>query len=184
MALTQMPCFAHSIASDFVSMATAALLAQYAATSNSATNDEIEPMLMMRPYLRSIMWRPKTWHARKVPLRLISMMLFHSVSETSSVGVRLVVPAQLTRISTEWNSAMVAARRDSMLARFVTSHATARDLPPADLMSPAADCASSARRPVGTTLAPALARPFASARPMPEVPPMTTAVLLARSSGA
>jgi hypothetical protein len=63
-----------------------------------------------------------------------------------------------------------------MLARVVTSHARASDLPPADLISAAADCASSARRPVGTTLAPALARPLAMARPMPEVPPMTTAV--------
>src|SRR5579863_740924 len=184
MALTQTPCFAHSMARDFVSIATAALLAQYAATSKSATNDEIEPMLMMRLYLRSIMWRPKTWQARNVPLKLISRMLFHSDSETSSVGVRLVVPAQLTRISTEPNSATVAARSASMLARFVTSHATARDLPPAALMSAAADCASSARRPVGMTLAPALARPLARARPMPEVPPMTTAVLLVRSSGA
>ncbi len=39
------------------------------------------------------------------------MMLFHSASETSRVGVRFVVPAQFTRISTEPNSAMVAASK-------------------------------------------------------------------------
>ena len=48
-ALTFTPCFDHSIASDLVSEATAALLAAYAATSNSATNEDSEAMLMMRP---------------------------------------------------------------------------------------------------------------------------------------
>jgi hypothetical protein len=35
---------------------------------------------------------------------------------------------------------------------------------------------------VATTSAPAMARPLASARPMPLVPPITTAILLVRSS--
>ena len=48
--------------------------------------------------------------------------------------------------------------------------------------SSAAAVTRSRRRPVATTLAPASARPRAMASPMPEVPPMTTAVLLARSS--
>jgi len=63
---------------DFVSAATPALLAQYAAAWLRARNDPIEAMLMMRPYRRSIMCRPKTWQARKVPSRLISRMAFQS----------------------------------------------------------------------------------------------------------
>ncbi len=46
---TQTPRWAHSIASDFVSETTAALLAEYAATSNSATKEESDAILMMRP---------------------------------------------------------------------------------------------------------------------------------------
>src|SRR5262250_3063978 len=45
MALTQTPLPAHSMASDFVSDATAALLAEYAATSKSATKLEREAIL-------------------------------------------------------------------------------------------------------------------------------------------
>ena len=55
---------------------------------------------MMRPDPRAIMPRPKTWHARSVPVRLVSRMAFQSASSTSSVGVRLVRPAQLIRMST------------------------------------------------------------------------------------
>ena len=40
---------AHSMASDFVSEATPALLAQYAATSNNARNEPIDAILIMRP---------------------------------------------------------------------------------------------------------------------------------------
>src|SRR5262249_47716621 len=54
-AFTHTPYGAHSIASDFVSDATPALLAEYAAISNRETNDVREPMLMIRPYRRSIM---------------------------------------------------------------------------------------------------------------------------------
>jgi hypothetical protein len=48
----------------------------------------------------------------------------------------------------------------------------------------AADTSSTAsgRRPVATTFAPASARPSASARPMPVVPPTTTAVRPLRSN--
>src|SRR5205085_7618761 len=43
------------------------------------------------------------------------------------------------------------------------------------------DSTGSVRRPVGATFAPARAKPSASANPIPDVPPMTTAVLLFRS---
>src|SRR5262249_8012744 len=72
MALTQIPLQAHSMAKDLVSEATAALLAEYAATSYNARNDEIEAIFTMRPYRRSIMWGANTWQASRVPVRLVS----------------------------------------------------------------------------------------------------------------
>src|SRR5580765_1410574 len=109
-------------------------------------------------------------------------MQSHSSSETSSVGVRLVRPAQFTRTSTDPNSMHVAASSASRLALSVTSAGIASDLRPSARTCSAADSTRSVRLPVGTTLAPAWARPLASASPIPEVPPITTAVLFFRSS--
>src|SRR5215472_3365044 len=109
-------------------------------------------------------------------------MQSHSSSETSSVGVRLVRPAQFTRIWTEPNSLTVAASSASRLDLSVTSAGIASDLRSAARTCSAADSTRSVRLPVGTTLAPASARPRARVRPMPDVPPITTAVLSFRSS--
>ena len=57
------------------------------------------------------------------------MMLLHSASGTSSVGVRLVVPAEFTRMSTAPNSAIAAASNASRLARFVTSRSDRQRFP-------------------------------------------------------
>src|SRR5262249_16563610 len=101
--------------------------------------------------------------------------------ETLSVGVRFVRPAQLTRISTLPNSLTAAPSRACRLDRSVTSVEATRVLQPRHLISLATFSTKSVRRPVGTTFAPAWARPLASARPIPDVPPMTTAVLPVRS---
>src|ERR1700747_1250644 len=66
MAFTVTPFLAHSTASERVSETTAALLAAYAATSLSATKLLRDAMLTMRPWPRSNMCLPKTWHARRV----------------------------------------------------------------------------------------------------------------------
>jgi len=70
-AFTQTPRWAHSIASDFVSETTAALLAEYAATSNSATKEESDAILMMRPI---VFFRPcacqNTLQARSVSVEV------------------------------------------------------------------------------------------------------------------
>src|SRR5262249_54769817 len=182
MAFTQIPWRAHSMAKDLVSDATAALLAEYAATSYSATNDESEAMFTMRPYRRSIMWGANTWQASKVPVRFVSRISFHSDLLTSSVGVRLVFPAQFTSISTLPNDAITASRNFAMLEESVTSQVIASEPRFRRRTSSAASVTSFSRLPVGTTLAPASANPFTSANPMPEVPPITTAVLPLRSS--
>src|SRR5882757_1296809 len=179
---TQTPFVAHSIASDFVSEATAALLAEYAATSCSATNEAIDAMLMMRPYFRSIMCRPKARQARSVPFKFVSIIPFQSESGNSSVGMRFVRPAQFTKISTLPNSASTAASNFSMLASYVTSQVCTSDRLPSAFTSAGAWRTSSARRPVGTTLAPASANPLFSASPIPLVPPITTAVFPLKSN--
>src|SRR5215471_1455264 len=116
------------MAKDLVSDATAALLAEYAATSYNARNDEIEAMFTMRPYRRSIIWGANTWQARRVPVRFVSRMSFHSCWLTCSEGVRLVFPAQLTRISTLSKAATAASRSFARLAASVTSQVMASDL--------------------------------------------------------
>src|SRR6266700_3061957 len=137
---------------------------------------------MMRPYFRSIIFCPKTWQARRVPVRLVSKMPFHSSSLTSIVGVRFVIPAELTRISTVPNSLSTVDNKVWRLARSVTFEAIASDLRPSARISSAADRTKSCRRPVGTTLAPASAKPFAEVSPIPDVPPITTAVFEVSSS--
>src|SRR6267154_2076445 len=128
------------------------------------------------------MWRPTTRQARSVPFKFVSTILFHSASETSSVGVRLVMPAQFTSICTPPNAEQVALRSSLREDSSVTSQEISIERRPNALISCVAERASSGRRPVATTSAPAVARPFASARPMPLVPPITTAILLLRSS--
>ena len=81
----------------------------------------------MRPYLRSSMCRPNTWHARKVPVTLVLRMSFHSSSPTSIAGVRLVLPAELIRMSTLPNASMHFCRRLSKDARSPTSEATSNE---------------------------------------------------------
>src|SRR6266496_1123964 len=126
-AFTHTLCGAHSTASVFVSETTAALLAAYAATSKKPRPDDTDAIFTMRPCLRSIILRPKIWHARKVPVRLVSRMLFHSASLTSSVGVRRVIPAEFTKISTLPSSASTFERRASILGRSVTLEVIASD---------------------------------------------------------
>ena len=76
------------------------------------------------------MWRPNTWQARSVPVRLVSMIAFHSSSLTSSVGGRLVRPAQLTRMSTLPSSATTRSRSASSEARSATSAGCRNDRRP------------------------------------------------------
>ena len=73
-------------------------------------------------------------------------MSFHSSSPTSSVGVRLVLPAQLTRTSIWPKAASVASRRASSEARSATSHGWRRLRRPRASIS-AATSATSAGAP-------------------------------------
>src|SRR5215469_17612009 len=78
--------------------------------------------------------------------------------------------------------ARIEFRRLSRELRSRTSEVTWIVSPPkAEISSQTMDN-SSERRPVGTTVAPCRASPNASARPMPEVAPMQTAIRPVRSN--
>src|SRR4030095_9429901 len=100
-----------------------------------------------------------------------------SSSEKSRVGARLVRPAEFTRISTLPNVLIDSFRTLCSEARSETSELTRRVCLPRASISFAAASTCSGRRDVGTTSAPASAIPLAIAKPIPDVPPTTTATL-------
>ena len=91
----------------------AALLAVYAATSCSPTNDASDAMVMMRPRCRSTIGAPNTWQARSTPVRLVSMMRCQSSSRHLQRRHALGDAAAATRMSTraKLSQARVAKRR-------------------------------------------------------------------------
>jgi hypothetical protein len=118
---------------------------------------------------------PNDWQARRVPVAFVSMMPFHSSSVVSSVGMRWMRPAQLIKMSTLPNSASTTSRSASTEARLVTSEVTLSERRPRARISAAVAETSASRREVGTTSAPAAAKPSERALPMPDAPPVTTA---------
>src|ERR1039458_6234701 len=116
-----------------------------------------------------------------MPVTLTSKRRFHSGSVTSRVGLRKIWPAALSRTSTWPNLARTASRKASMDSREPTSQARRRVFAPACSTASHTSSTLGRRRPVGTTLAPAAARPMASSRPIPDVPPMTATTRPVRS---
>src|SRR4029079_4587667 len=74
------------------------------------------------------------------------------------------------------------SRSDSSVSRLVTSAVRRSVLRPAASIASAVSATSTARRAAATTSAPAAARPRLMARPIPDVPPRTTAVRPSRFS--
>ena len=147
----------------------------------SETNVLSEAMLMILPDLFASMCAPKIWHARSVPVRFTSTIFCHSLSGNDTVGARLIMPAQLTRMSTCLNRSSQAASSACKDCASSTSLGCRSVWRPAASISAAVLSTCSGRRAEATTSAPAWARPRLIARPMPEVPPMTTAVFPVRS---
>src|SRR5947209_4047474 len=125
---------------------------------------------------------PKIWQARSVPVTFVSIMSSQVSSEIVSVGSRLILPAELIRISTLPNSVTVPSRSACKLARSATSEVSRRARRPVVSIAFAASSTCSSRRELATTSAPASANPTAIASPIPEVPPTTTADLPLRSN--
>src|SRR5262245_34087585 len=79
-------------------------------------------------------------------------------------------------MSTLPKAASVASRTASRVSRLVTSAVSRSVLRPAASIASAVSATSAARRAAATTSAPAAASPRLIARPIPDVPPRTTAV--------
>ena len=129
--------------------------------------------------LRSTIVAAEHLAARSVPVRLVSMIRCQSASSISSVGTRLgraggVRPGCPRRpnVSRQPSRRRVRATRRRPTSAGIAQRAAAACL---DLRRDLLDDATRGG-PVATTSAPASARPSASARPMPLVPPTTTAV--------
>jgi hypothetical protein len=97
------------------------------------------------------------------------------------VGPRFIRPAEFARISTLPSVPSTVERRCSSEVRSLTSTAKERLRQPTASIAAGIVFTWASRRPVATTSAPACANPMAMARPMPDVPPTTTAVLPFRS---
>ena len=94
-----------------------------------------------------------------MPFRLVSRIAFHSESGNSSVGVRLVRPAQLTRMCNAAEFRGQTCRRWSRLEVSVTSQVWTSDCRPSALTSETAARHLFGAAPEGTTFAPACAAP-------------------------
>jgi len=130
----------------------------------------------MRPYFCAIMGGANAWQASSVPVRLVSRMSLHSCRLTCSVGVRLVRPAQIHQYfhSAESRDHGVTQLCQAARVGHIANHCQ-RTLFAASNFFPQLQQPDS-RACRWNTLAPASANPLVSASPMPDVPPITTAV--------
>ena len=103
------------------------------------------------------------------------MVASHTVSSSSSIGGRRLIPAQLTRTS---GSPKTSAARSAAVrtpSRVPRSPLTQAARQPSAVSSSTVAASSASLRATITTLAPARARAPAMPRPMPELPPVTRA---------
>lgn len=104
------------------------------------------------------------------------MVVSHTLSPSSLIGGRRLIPALLTRMSGSPNTpaaCSAAARTPSRVLRSALTHAARQ---PSAVNSSTVAASSASLRATITTLAPARASAPAMALPMPELPPVTTAV--------
>ncbi len=131
---------------------------------------------MIRPQPRPAIDGPNRWPSRNGAVRLTASVRSHSSSVSSPSGGRRLTPAQLTRMSgsPKTAAASMAARQTS--ARSPRSALTHPAWQPAWASSPATDASRAGSRATSTTRAPAWARADAIPSPIPELPPVTTAI--------
>src|SRR6266702_1639037 len=97
-----------------------------------------------------------------------------SSADSASSGGRGFTPAAFTRMSGSPNATVASAAARRSAGRSPRSAATRAALPPARSSSPTASSSARSPRATSTTLAPAPHSAAAIARPMPELPPVTT----------
>jgi hypothetical protein len=177
-ALTVMPYGPHSRARHRVSCATPPFVAQYAARLTSPNSAPIDVMFTIRPRPARRMTGATARHAHAVPRRFSSIMYSQSASACSRAGARFAVPAQFTRMSTvPWRATTASTMRSTSV--FFAMSAASGTISPSRGGPPGL---AAADRLTAVTRAPAAARCWTIASPMPLVPPVTMATRPERSS--
>jgi hypothetical protein len=95
----------------------------------------------------------------------------------------MLMPALATRMSRPPNALTVSAIMRRTWSPSFTSAASATARPPSPSSSASAAAFFASLRPAIATSAPARAKPLAMPRPMPPLPPVTSATLPLRSNG-
>src|SRR4051794_28682013 len=114
------------------------------------------------------------------PLTFVSITLSHAASVNSDIGVPQVAPALLTRMCSSFSTAPTSSASRRHSASFDRSAGIAVTSPYDDSSCAAAAHASALREEMYTLRAPPCRRPRVIIRPIPRVPPVTTATLPSR----
>src|SRR5258706_7671034 len=163
-----------------VSIFTAPLLAVYAAMSGRPSSLCTEQILMILPRRRGIMWRATAWPTRNTLSTLVRISSCHCASLNWSSAARRCIPALLTRMSIAPISRSMRSTAAATASPELASNAATWTVAPSSRNAEATPASLASLRPLRITAAPAPARPRASARPMPALEPVTSAVRPAR----
>src|ERR1700674_2235156 len=168
---------AHSALIARVSILMPPLAAVYAPTVARAASLVSEPIFtILPPDPRAIMRLAACFETMNALVRLVSITRCQSLSSSSTSGLRNWMPALLMTMSILTPSLSHCANASATACSSVTSKARPWASNPLLLRRPAASATVSARVPFRITLAPAVASPSASAKPMPRAEPVTSAV--------
>src|SRR5476651_1658388 len=132
--------------------------------------------MILPPVPRAIMRRAACLETMNALVRLVSITRCQSLNSSSTSGLRNWMPALLMTMSTCTPSLSHCANASATACSSVTSKARPWASNPLLFSRAAASATVSARVPFKITLAPAVASPSASAKPMPRAEPVTSAV--------
>ena len=133
----------------------------------------IVEMLMIDPPPLAAIFGAMVAVRKKGALTFTAIVASKSASLNWSVGPPGKIPALFTRTST----APASSPRRLTSSKLARSAATNLALPPVDSIAVTTSLPRARSRPLTMTSAPSRASRSATARPMPEVPPVTSAVL-------
>src|SRR5438552_333574 len=136
-----------------------------------------ELLLMITPFRCSIMCGNAAFDIRKVPFRLTSICRSHSSSVQSTAVCGKKTPALLNNISRPLYAPSVSVTAWLHSSALRTSVRTKTALPPFLIILSVTARPRFSLRPVIVTLAPSFAKRIAVASPIPDVPPVISAIL-------
>ncbi len=135
----------------------------------------IEAVLMMRPKpwlsMTGAAWRAST----NSEVRFVSMIRSHCAMECSATGLRVTIPALLTRMSRRPCSPTIPSTAAGAASLSVTSNCAVEAASPACASCACVAASASPFTSASTTCAPASARARAIWRPRPPAAPVTRA---------